>query len=647
VTSGGNLEVKAYVNGGTSFILNTSTPSGSIPKDTFTHVLVSFDMANAANRHVYINDVAVTPTYTTYDNTNLLFSTNTYRHVVGSGWVFNTISDYTNGRLSNVFLDYTYRNLSVEANRRLFITAEGTPADGQASLSPILYLPMDDPADVGRNDGTGGNFTLNGIVARSGRGPNQYNAAASTFDGTADYLSRTSLTGITDGKVFTAAFSIKQKDFLSDGAYQYVFAIKQTGSIRFGIRFDTAGNLQVFGANTGGATRLLSLASRANMKYAENKYIHVAISFDMADPAKRRCFINGQSVFISASTHDNEALDFTTPEYAVGAQTGPSDFLDGELSDLWFNTSYIDLATDNPFYDADTGKPKFLGEFGELPTGSAPLVYLPLRADDAGNNKGTGGDFTVVSGPYVGARGPSEGWAEAAEFNGTSQYLNKATQLTGLTDSKVFTVAVGVKIDAFAGKSHSIITKDSTTSSSFGRFRLYVSSGNLFFQIRDASDTIVVNLNIGTVATEGNWVSLLFSFDSANQSNCLVYADGVSKSITFNTFTTDYLIPFLSALPHTKIGANKGSDVTSDYLDGRIGFLWFNNEYIDFSQEANRLKFFDAFGYPVDVGADGSLPTGNVPLIYMNEDFHLGTSLGSGGNFTPVNAPTDGGYVKG
>ena len=68
---------------------------------------------------------------------------------------------------------------------------------------------------------------------------------------------------------------------------------------------------------------------------------------------------------------------------------------------------------------------------------------------------------------------------------------------------------------------------------------------------------------------------------------------------------------------------------------------------IDFSQEENRLKFFDAFGYPVDLGADGSLPTGNQPLIYMNNDFHLGSNLGSGGDFTPVNSPTDGGSVKG
>jgi hypothetical protein len=79
----------------------------------------------------------------------------------------------------------------------------------------------------------------------------------------------------------------------------------------------------------------------------------------------------------------------------------------------------------------------------------------------------------------------------------------------------------------------------------------------------------------------------------------------------------------------------------------RIGFLWFNTEYIDFSQEANRLKFFDAFNNPVDLGADGSTPTGSQPLIYMNEGFHLGTNLGSGGNFTPQNTPTDGGYVNG
>ena len=75
--------------------------------------------------------------------------------------------------------------------------------------------------------------------------------------------------------------------------------------------------------------------------------------------------------------------------------------------------------------------------------------------------------------------------------------------------------------------------------------------------------------------------------------------------------------------------------------------MYVHQTYFDFSVEANRRKFFDALGYPVDLGSDGSNPSGDQPHVYLNAGFHNGTNLGAGGNFTPSNTPTDGGYVKG
>lgn len=37
--------------------------------------------------------------------------------------------------------------------------------------------------------------------------------------------------------------------------------------------------------------------------------------------------------------------------------------------------------------------------------GTPPLIYLPMCGNNAGKNYGTGGDFTVNSGPFAGARG--------------------------------------------------------------------------------------------------------------------------------------------------------------------------------------------------------------------------------------------------
>ena len=90
--------------------------------------------------------------------------------------------DKFTGDLAHVFLDYTYRDLSVTSNRRLFIDANGgsTSPSTLSALSPVLYLPMTTDYAVGKNLGTGGDFSATGsptivqsgteYVADSGKG---------------------------------------------------------------------------------------------------------------------------------------------------------------------------------------------------------------------------------------------------------------------------------------------------------------------------------------------------------------------------------------------------------------------------------------------------------------------------------------------
>ena len=77
----------------------------------------------------------------------------------------------------------------------------------------------------------------------------------------------------------------------------------------------------------------------------------------------------------------------------------------------------------------------------------------------------------------------------------------------------------------------------------------------------------------------------------------------------------------------------------SQVFVGDMAEVWFDDSYIDFSTEANRRKFATAGGKPVDVGTDGSTPTGGQPIIYLSvrpgdaaADFV--TNRGTGGNFT-------------
>ncbi len=95
-----------------------------------------------------------------------------------------------------------------------------------------------------------------------------------------------------------------------------------------------------------------------------------------------------------------------------------------------------------------------------------------------------------------------------------------------------------------------------------------------------------------------------------------------------------------------RIGAST-SGAASGKLDGDIADLRIDfGTYIDLSVEANRRKFISSSGRPVDLGSDGSVPTGSAPDIFLSGDtatWH--TNDGVGGGFTENGALTDGATV--
>lgn len=634
INSGASVTFVSYPTDGTAR-LNITSAANSLSKNTWHHILASVDMASQANSKIYINDENVTFNVSTFTNTDLSFSNTA--HKIGAE---TSSAGLVEGRLAGVYLDYTYRDLSVESNRRDFIDADGlyvTPP-----TSGIISVPMDDPADPGRNDGTGGNFTLNGIIAQSGRGPNQYNAAASTFDGSADYLSRTSLTGIADGKQGTFSCSFKTNTFGNRPFISFV----QSGNQRFVIRTSNAGSygyLTIIAQNSSG-TNILQMADPSVIRFTLNKMHSLQVSFDLTDSNKRHIFVDGvEQTGLTYAAYTNDNIDYVVSDgYAVGATPIPNFYYPGEISDLYFDTTYIDLSTENPFYDTETGKPKFLGASGELPTGSAPLIYLPLYANDAGNNLGTGGDFTVNSGPYTGARGPSEYWASSAGFGGSaSNYLSKSS-LTGASDGTVFSVALAMYRNTETGTQRLVEFIDGSTY----RVGVHANASSFELVTRNSSGTQEALIQTSTTSLQpSQWYILLACFDTANSNNCKVYVyydqvpNGQNQSFGAYGGFAGNNASFTSAVT---INTN-----TSNSINGAIGQVYFDNRYIDFSQESNRLKFVDAFGYMKDLSVEIENENIDSPLIYVpfSNASNFGQNLGTGGDFTVNGTVNNFGYV--
>ena len=606
-------------------ILNVS----SVPAETWSSLIISFN--NATNTMwVSVNDIASSYSDPFTSTADLKF---TFQyHYVG---VYST--DELKGRLSNVYLDYTYRDLSVEANRRLFVTADLKPADGQASLNPILYLPMDDPTAPGANAGTGGDFTLTGTVARSGRGPNQYNAPYSDLDGSADYLSRTTApTGIADGKQATIAFSFNT-DVLSND--QTVLTCSSSNSYRFRVQIAGSGKpsalCTIVGRDSTPTTVLSCDIPFPSTKTTNRNYV-VVVSFDLSNALNRHFYVNGESVSPTFYVYTDANIDFettTTPRYRVGASADstPVDWVNGRLGALWFNTSYIDLSQASNLAKFVTGtgidaKPVDLGASGELPTGTSPLIYLPMYGNNAGKNYGTGGDFTVNSGPYTGARGPNEFWGNKAEQSSISNRLSKSYIFQSPTASISFWVKV---LNTGTAPAYAL---RGDTSGAFTAMSFEQSGTSLIAKFQDEGTGNFCQAVVDTFSNLASYKHVCFS---RTGSTWQLYVDGVSKSFTG---TISGLASFKTANWY----------ILNFVGDSRFGVaeVYATTEYIDFSQEANRLKFRDAFGNPVDLTQqieDAAIPN---PAIYMRfPPTSFGTNSGTGGNFTVNGTITDGGQL--
>lgn len=133
------------------------------------------------------------------------------------------------------------------------------------------------------------------------------------------------------------------------------------------------------------------------------------------------------------------------------------------------------------------------------------------------------------------------------------------------------------------------------------------------------------------------WHHIMFSFDCTGGSTrtAQIYVDDEEVALSASSSGSNG--------PAYALGwAEDGSaDVLSPGITGQavaVGELFVTYEKIDISVEANRRKFISAGGAPVDLGSDGTTPTGTRPIIYLTArngvaDTFL-TNRGFGGNFT-------------
>ena len=215
----------------------------------------------------------------------------------------------------------------------------------------------------------------------------------------------------------------------------------------------------------------------------------------------------------------------------------------------------------------------------------------------------------------------------AVEFDGTNDYLSQGG-LTFPTGQKTATGSMWLRKNATGNMF--LVFNDSYRFGVWlpadGRFQLTASNSNPTGILDCSSNDVALNDTV--------WHHVMWSFDLANSSNIHMYVDGVDiGTVGCFVYTDDtYTMP-----GNVDINRSAGDG----HFNGDMADLWIDfGTYIDFSIASNRELFYNN-GSPVDLGSDGSTPTGSAPEIFFSgatDSWH--TNKGTVGGFSENGALT-------
>ncbi|AMX93626.1 MULTISPECIES: hypothetical protein [Mesorhizobium] len=245
----------------------------------------------------------------------------------------------------------------------------------------------------------------------------------------------------------------------------------------------------------------------------------------------------------------------------------------------------------------------------------------------------------------IGAGGGGGATVGAVHFDGSTQNLI-AESLAGVVDSYVGSFSVWLNPDDWH-QNRAIFIPDTTNFNTewFGgsgsgppdflpsgvgnEMASFV--GGLFRLNADGVPGSIVN-------GAWQWVAGMFDANHLEGEKIIkLFINGIDKTGSVQDFGDQFMPGFggLSfALPDILENA-------TFYSGGMAEFWWAPGQFVDFSDSEVRAKFMSA-GKPVDLGADGSTPTGTAPAVFLSGDAAtFGTNKGTGGVLTPTGTLTN------
>ncbi len=223
----------------------------------------------------------------------------------------------------------------------------------------------------------------------------------------------------------------------------------------------------------------------------------------------------------------------------------------------------------------------------------------------------------------------------AVHFDGANDFLRHNAVLTGSVDNSNFLTSIWVNLTGGAGLRNVFALCTSRVRlfrNNAKKYQITLGNGSVNF-VSVETDELYDHLS----ANPG-WHHILVAAQLTATPVFHFYIDDIAIAITFITGPDTGTITWVAS--DQGIGATPVTGAGK--LDADVSELYVTNEFLDISVEANRRKFIDASGKPVDLGSDGSIPTSTAALVFHSGDtdaWH--TNKGSGGGFVENGALTD------
>jgi hypothetical protein len=219
----------------------------------------------------------------------------------------------------------------------------------------------------------------------------------------------------------------------------------------------------------------------------------------------------------------------------------------------------------------------------------------------------------------------------AADFDGTDDYMTRGAAFTGISSSTQGIFSCWVRFDGGDGSEQTLLADVNVVCMVRKK-----TDNKVEITLWDTISSNILAFNSSAITAGATWVHILASWDTGTTPKVshLYVTDVSDKTVTVNAVNPAAVLMTGS---NWGVGARTGG---SNKLDGCLAELYFApGQFLDFSNSVNRRKFITSGGKPVNLGADGSVPTGVAPIAYFSiraggAAADLATNKGTGGNMT-------------